>query len=304
MRLADRFARARVYRQLRRVHSEPGTTLASKILYKMAWDRSPRLKIFADKVAVRSYIADCVGDQYVVPTLAIAESDEVIDFSLLPRECAIKVSHGSGGVIVITEKADPRVQLPDDPRVGWVRYEIHPDQLDPVRVNGLLAHWASLNFEWWPGRNPEWAYRGVVPRVVVEPLIASANGGPPQEYKVFCFNGWAQVIRVDHGSVSGGKVFTHFDREWNHLDAAFVEAGHRHAQGSVQSEPPFLAELLRVAERLTYDVDFARVDVIDDNGSLRVGEITNYPTAGNFEFIPSDFSEWFGKDWIPSYGHR
>jgi hypothetical protein len=304
MRLVDRIARARAYRSLRGAHSQPGRTLAAKILYKMAWDRSPRLRVFADKVAVRGYIAERVGEQYVVPTLFIADLDEDIDFSHLPREFVIKVSHGSGGVIVVTEWANPHVSLPEDPRVGWVRFEIHPDRLDTNRVMDLLAHWKGLNFEWWPGRNPEWAYRGVVPRVVVEPLIASATGGPPHEYKVFCVNGHAQVIRLDQGSVSGGKVFTHYDREWNHLDADFIEAGHRHQQGAVEREPAFLAELLGVAERLTDDVDFARVDLIDDNGSLRVGEITNYPTAGNFDFIPADFSHWFGKDWLPDYGRK
>lgn len=301
MRMTDRFARGRAYRALQRAHPEPGETLASKILFKMAWDRNPRLRTFADKVAVRSYIADRVGDAYVVPVLLVAEPGDKVNFSLLPREYAIKVSHGSGGVIVVTDKADPHASLPEDPRVGWVRFEIHPDQADQARINALLTHWQSLDFEWWPGRNPEWAYRGVVPRVVVEPLLVSRDGGPLREYKVFCFHGRAQVIRVDQGSVSGGKVFTHYDCAWNHLDVDFIEAGRRHDRGMPESEPPFLADVLRVAERLTDDVDFARVDLIDDNGSLRVGEITNYPTAGNFDFSPAEFAVWFGKDWLPSY---
>ena len=293
--------RARAYRRLRREYPRPQASIASKILYKMAWDRNPQLTVFADKVAVRTYIAERVGAAFVVPVVCIAEPGESIDVEALPRECAIKVSHGSGGVIVVTERADPSATLPEDPRVGWVRFEIHPDQLSPHRMRALLSHWVGLSYEWWPGRDPEWAYRGVLPRVVVEPLITGPNGGPPREYKVFCFNGHAQVIRVDHGSVAGGKVFTHYDRDWNHLDVDFIETGYLHSQGAREGKPAFLSDLIHVSERLTDGVDFARVDLIDDNGSLRVGEITNYPTAGNFAFSPADFGDWFGKDWNPRY---
>ena len=301
MRIADWVGRARAYRRLRRKYSTPQSSIASKILYKMAWDRNPQLTVFADKVAVRNYIAGRVGDSYIVPVICVAEAGEAIDFETLPCEYVVKVSHGSGGVIVVTERADLGATLPEDPRVGWVRFEIHPDQLSPGRMSALLNHWMGLSYEWWSGRDPEWAYRVVVPRVVVEPLITSPDGGPPREYKVFCFNGHAQVIRVDHGSVSGGKDFTHYDREWNHLDVDFIESGHLRSQGVREEQPAFLSELIRVSELLTDDVDFARVDLIDDNGSLRVGEITNYPTAGSFAFSPADFGDWFGKDWRPHY---
>jgi hypothetical protein len=304
MKLTDRIARARAYRRIQREHPTPGTTLASKILYKMAWDRNPQLTVFADKVGVRRYISERAGEDFVVPVLTVIERGGTVDFSSLPREFAIKVSHGSGGVIVVSDRADPAAVLPEDPRVGWARFEIHPDQLDPVRVNNLLAHWLGLNFEWWQGRRPEWAYRHVTRRVVIEPLMKNPDGGDLSEYKAFCFDGHAQVIRVDRGRVVGGKTFSHYDREWNQLRATLVETGYAHPIGKVEPRPDFLPEIIRVAELLTQGVDFARVDLIDDSGQLRVGEITNYPTAGNFEFVPPEFSEWFGKDWIPNYRSR
>ena len=301
MKLTDRLARASAYRRLRRRHPSPGSTLASKILYKMAWDRNPLLSVFADKVAVRKYISERAGAEYVVPVLAVVDSGDTIDYSSLPREFVVKVSHGSGGVIVVSDRADRAATLPKDYSVGWVRFEIHPDQLDAVRVNDLLAHWLSLDFEWWPGRTPEWAYRAVTPRIVIEPLMKSPGGGNLNEYKVFCFNGQAQVLRVDTGTVTRGKSFSHYDHTWRYLNATFIEAGHVHTNGKPQERPAFLSEIIRVAELLTTDVDFARVDLIDDAGQLRVGEITSYPTAGNFDFDPPEFSEWFGKDWVPQY---
>lgn len=304
MKLTDRIARARAYRLLRHQYPSPGSTLGEKILYKMAWDRNPQLTVFADKVGVRHYISERAGEDFIVPVLAIIERGGTVDFSFLPREFAIKVSHGSGGVIVVSDRADPTAALPEDPRVGWARFEIHPNQLDAVRANNLLAYWLGLNFEWWPGRRPEWAYRHVRPRVVIEPLMKNPDGGDLSEYKAFCFNGHAQVVRIDRGRVVGGKTFSHYDREWNYLNATFVETGYAHPIGSPEPRPKFLPEIIRVAELLTQGVDFARVDLIDDSGQLRVGEITNYPTAGNFDFVPPEFSEWFGKDWIPNHRSR
>jgi hypothetical protein len=139
--------------------------------------------------------------------------------------------------------------------------------------------------------------------VVIEPLMKNPDGGDLSEYKVFSFNGHAQVVRVDRGTVVDGKAFSHYDRAWNYLDATFIISGDVRRKGRAEPRPQFLPEILRVAELLTQGVDFARVDLIDDSGQLRVGEITNYPTAGDFEFVPTDFSEWFGKDWIPDYRH-
>lgn len=292
------------YRNIQSEANVPGDTITSKISYKMAWDRNPRLSIFADKLAVRDFVAERIGPQYLVPIIATYKSVNEIDFRGLPREFVLKVNHGSGGVIVVSETADRYKKLPSHSPTGWARFEVNPDSFEPEDAKFLLSYWMKLNYEWWPGRRPEWAYRNIVRRMFVEEFLPSPPGEFLSEFKAFVFNGRVQMIRVDRGTVQG-KSFAHYDREWNFLPVTFIEPGlSPHRSAPAETRPRFLDELINLSEALMRGHDFARVDFLHDSVSLRVGEITNYPTAGNFDYVPESFSVWLGKSWMPSYSHQ
>ena len=55
-----------------------------------------RLKIF---------IAHRVGDQYIIPTLAVWNSVEDIDFDALPNQFVLKCTHDSGGIVICKDKS-------------------------------------------------------------------------------------------------------------------------------------------------------------------------------------------------------
>lgn len=293
--------RALAYRKLRREAPVPGTTLQSKIRYKMAWDRDPLLTTFADKIAVRSFIKDRVGPSYLVPTLGEFDFAADIDFSTLPREYVLKVNHGSGGIIIVSEKADIAMRLPEHINVGWERFEVHPDCMDSERAAALLDRWLGMSLEWWPGRAPEWAYRNIRPRIYIEEFLNSETNEQLVDYKAFTFNGNVQAIRVMQGSIGQGKRVAYFSRDWNRLPITFVEGSIPYPNLDIEVDPAFGRHLVEVAERLMVGIDFARVDFIDDDGQLRVGEITNYPTAGDFDYVPTVFNSWMGSEWHPNY---
>jgi hypothetical protein len=293
--------RALAYRQLKREARHPGTTIQSKIRYKMAWDRRPILTTFADKIAVRLFVESRIGADYLVPVVNIFSRASDLNFAELPRECVLKVNHGSGGVIVVSEKADRSLRLPDNINIGWERFDVHPDSLDHEHCRALLDHWLDMSFEWWPGRAPEWAYRDVQRQIYVETFLNSQSEGAAIDYKAYVFNGKVQVIRIMQGAASETKRSTYVTREWEPLPFAFVEGGIPQKPLTVEVDRAFGAELVKVAELLMKGIDFARVDFIDDDGKLRVGEITNYPTAGNYTYQPDSFNEWMGCDWHPNY---
>ncbi len=293
--------RALAYRKLRLEAPVPGTTLQSKIRYKMAWDRRPILTVFADKIAVRSFIEDRVGANYLVPELGVFDSATHIDFSTLPREFVLKVNHGSGGIIIVSERADKSLRLPNHVNVGWERFDVHPDSFNEKYARALLDMWLSMSFEWWPGRAPEWAYRNIRPRIYIEEFMNSKSSQQLVDYKAYTFNGEVQAIRVMKGSISKGKRVAYFARDWSRLPLTFVEGGSPYPDLEIDVDPPFGKQLVEVAERLMVGIDFARVDFIDDDGQLRVGEITNYPTAGVFDYEPTVFNSWMGREWHPNY---
>lgn len=268
----------------------------------MAWDRRPILTTFADKIAVRSFIESTIGPDYLVPVLGAYGRASDIDYGGLPREFVLKVNHGSGGIIIVSEKTPRDVRLPAHTNVSWQRFDVHPESLNHEHANALLDHWLGMTFEWWPGRAPEWAYRNVRPQLFVEQFLNSQSDGPAVDYKAYTFNGEVQAIRIMQGAASERKSSAYFTREWEPLPFVFVEGGIPQQRLAIEVNPAFGLELVKVAELLMEGIDFARVDFIDDNGRLRVGEITNYPTAGNYTYQPDSFNEWMGRDWHPNYG--
>jgi hypothetical protein len=291
------------YAALRHQNYLAPLTLPQKILFKMAWDRNPLLTQLADKAGVRDYITARIGSDYLVPALAIVERPEDVPWEALPSEFAIKVTHGSGGVIVVSDTGKPETRLPvASERVGWEKYLITPQNASSAHISPLLKHWLSMNYEWQPGRMPEWAYRRVPPKIIIEELIPGFSGRPPADIKVYTFNGRAQMFLVVSPQASGKKVTSRFDREWNVLPVRFYEAGV--LQESASNPPPLPANLdamIHVAEALGHGNDFVRVDLYDDAGQLRVGEITNYPFAGDGYYEPAEFETWLGEDWKPHY---
>ena len=77
---------------------------------KMMWlklhDRKPIYTTLVDKYAVRRYIAEKIGDEYLIPLLGGPwESFDEIDFDSLPRQFVLKCTHDSGSVIACRDKA-------------------------------------------------------------------------------------------------------------------------------------------------------------------------------------------------------
>ena len=59
-----------------------------------------------DKYAVKQYVSDKIGSDYVIPLLGVWDKPEDIDFEKLPKQFVLKVTHGGGnsGVVVCKDK--------------------------------------------------------------------------------------------------------------------------------------------------------------------------------------------------------
>jgi len=102
-------------------------TFNDKVRYRIAYDRRPHLTTFADKVAVRDYVTDRVGADYLTPQYGVHRSSAEIDWASLPREYVVKASHGSGAVVLVSQQADTDARLPARTRwVGWDRFAVRP----------------------------------------------------------------------------------------------------------------------------------------------------------------------------------
>ena len=282
--------------RLSRVGQDP-VTYTEKVHWRMAYDRRPILTTFADKVAMRDYVVDRIGPQFLTEVYGIHERASEIGWSALPREYVCKASHGSGTVVLVWDGAPADLQLPASAtHAGWDRFQVRPGPDVESRLSQLVTMWMSLNFEYGPGRLPEWAYREVPPRVIFEELLRDADGNVPSDYKFYTFDGTVEVVQVDTAR------FGRHRREYFRADGAPIavdqESGARDAPVVLPESWP---EMLEVAQELGRDMDHVRVDLYDLPGRIVLGEITSTPGGAVGEFKPKSFEYEFGAYWtLPS----
>jgi len=65
----------------------------------------PLVPLTADKYAVRSYVADTVGEGYLIPLLQVVSHADDLDMGALTEPCVIKGTHGCNMTILLPEGA-------------------------------------------------------------------------------------------------------------------------------------------------------------------------------------------------------
>lgn len=245
---------------------------------KLQWlklhDRQSIYTTMVDKYEVKSYIASIIGDEHIIPTLGVWNSFDEIDFDTLPNQFVLKCTNDSGGVVICKNKSD----------------------LDKMTAKQKIEKCLNSNFYYW-GR--EWPYKNVEPRIIAEAYMEDSSGEDLNDYKLMCFNGKVKCSFVcsERYSDEGLKV-TFFDNDWSVLPFE------RHYPKSTRpiDKPENFNEMIQLAEKLSKDIPFVRVDFYDINGKIYFGEMTFFPGCGFEEFTPEEWDyklgEWIDLSWV------
>jgi hypothetical protein len=271
-------------------------TFTDKVRYKMLRDRRPLLACFADKAAVRQYVAASIGAQFLPIAYAItAEPRDLLTLDL-PDAYVVKPTHGSGAAVVVSEGAAPDTTLSVDPG-SWEYRHVRPGALDRRHLAWLAEGWLAQLYGQGPNR--EWAYGQVPRQIIVEELLTGPGGGIPDDLKFFVFHGRCRYIEIDSGRF-GRRTQDFFDPDWNHLP---LSGGPPWAD-PVPPRPAMLATMIALAERLGSETDFVRVDLYDLGDRIVFGELTSYPAGGQSPFEPIRFDAEFGAHWCVPKRYR
>ncbi|HTZ07641.1 MAG TPA: ATP-grasp fold amidoligase family protein [Acidimicrobiales bacterium] len=253
------------------------TTFEQKLLWKMVHDRRPLLTTFADKVAVREYVAERIGPEVLTELYAVVEDPGTLDPTALPREFVVKPNHGSSMVWIVADWG------PDTPRVAentavvpGNQVTTNRDSLDWDQLVATCRRWLRTDYS---DGSREWAYRNIPRKILVEELLGGASG-IPADYKFFVCNGVARRVEVHVDRFDDHSV-CFFDRDWSQVEADI--------DFPITDPPPpspaTLDAMLAMAEALGQDTDFVRVDLYDLAGRIVFGELTSYPgglSAGRY----------------------
>lgn len=265
-----------------------------KLQHKMAFDRRPILTQWADKVAVRAYVAEKIGSQFLTEVYAITNDLDKIVFSSLPREFAFKPSHGSGAGVFIHESADTFNRLPVDiEQVKWgKKFHIHPDCVDDQLLNKIGNRWLQLRYEssnsWF-----EWVYQEIPARLIVEEYIHSENNSTPTNVLCYTFHGECKFIIVYNVFT---KYFIMLTPEWEYIEVN-SKKWPAVPREMIPPKPKNLSELLRIASVLSDGIDFVRVDLYNEGERILFSEMTNYPGAGRRPAFTKEFDRYLSGFW-------
>lgn len=244
------------------------TSFNEKMQWLKVYDRKHEYTRMVDKYEVRQYIAECVGAQYLVPLLGVWNSADDIDFDSLPNEFVLKCTHDSGGIIICRDKR----------------------KLDIPAIRKKLNKALSRKFYYY---SREWPYKNVTPRIISEALLYDEEDPDLKDYKFMCFEGVHKCTFVCSNRHSYGLNITIYDSEWKRMPVV----RHHPPSKSELRRPDNYQEMRDIAELLSRNMHFLRVDFYECNSRLYVGELTFYPGGGFEEFTPSEWDEKLGS-WI------
>lgn len=249
------------------IHLDSPQTFNEKLQWLKLYDRKPEYTTMVDKYAVKKYVADIIGEEYIIPTLGVWNHFDEIDFDKLPNQFVLKCTHDSGGIVICKDK----------------------NKLDLKSAKKKIEKSLKQNY-YWSGR--EWPYKDVKPRIIAEEYMIDESGYELKDYKFFCFNGEPKMmfIATDRGS---DTKFDFYDMEFNHLP---FTNGHPNANKQIK-KPKNYSTMLALSAKLSFGIPHVRVDFYNINGKIYFGELTFFHWSGLVPFEPEEWDYKLGS-WL------
>lgn len=239
-------------------------TLTEKLAWMRLHDHNPIYPTLVDKIAVRDYVRERVGEGVLIPLYGTWEDARDIDFDSLPPSFILKCNHESGFVVICHDR----------------------ESLDQTYVRAQLATRLRMNFY---NRNHEWPYLGVKPRILAEKLLKNEDGSEPYDYKIHCFDGKPEftiVVKDRHTRQVQGC----YSPEWETMPFTAT------LTPAVEIERPrTLERMLEVAATLSEGLRCCRVDLYSVREDVYFGELTLIIGGGLLNYYPSSYDLYWGS---------
>ena len=243
-------------------------TFNEKLQWLKLHDRNPLYTNLVDKYEAKKYVAEKIGEQYIIPTLGVWNHFDEIDFDTLPNQFVLKCTHDSGGLVIVKDK----------------------EKLDKKAAKHKIESCLKHNFFW--GQR-EWPYKNIRPRIIAEQYLEDDLISEELiDYKLMCFNGKVKCsfTCTNRYSKDGLRV-TFYDYNWNKMP---FERKYPADEVGVP-KPRTYKKMVQFAEKLSEELTFSRIDFYELGDKLYFGEITFYPGSGFEQFKPIEWDYKLGS---------
>lgn len=239
-----------------------------KLQWLKLYDHNPLYTTMVDKYAVKEYVANIIGKEYIIPTLGVWDNFDDIDFNSLPDQFVLKCTHDSGGLVICRDKK--KLDFPN------AKQKIESS----LRTDYFLS-----------GR--EWPYKNVPKKIIAEQYMEDTKTSELRDYKFFCFDGKVKWLFIATDRQNREEpYFDFFDMNFNHLPMQ-----HGHPNAPIIPEKPQNFELMKeLATKLSKDIPHVRVDFYEVDGKVYFGELTFFHHGGWTPFTPEKWDYIFGEE--------
>jgi len=239
-------------------------TFNEKLNWLKVYGREPLYTQLVDKVAVKDYVANKIGEQYIIPTLAVYHSVDEIDIEKLPNRFVLKCNHDSGSVVICKDKKTFNLQAAKEKLDKCLRRDYY-----------LVCR--------------EWPYKNVRRCVFAEQYMEDQTFDDLADYKFICINGKPEIMYI---TVKADDVWENF------YDMDFQPINFSHGRKLYSRKPisePEQFELMKeVTQVLAEDVPNVRIDFYVIKGKLYFSEYTFYDWAGYAKIQPESWDMKLG----------
>ena len=232
---------------------------------------NPITDMISDKLLFKSYIAEKLGSEYILPLLGKWDSPEDIDWRSLPEKFVLKSNWGGDGnqVLIVKNKS----------------------KLDIMSTVRLLKEWVS------PWGSPYYyaftpIFKNIKPCIIAEEY-AEQSDGQLCDYKFMCFNGEPRWILACSGRKKS-TVYENHDMNWD----LFIPSPNSARRAHVP-RPAHFDKMVDISKKLSAPFPFVRVDFYEANDRIYIGEMTFTP-GGGFNTYYKNWDLKIGK-WLELY---
>ena len=222
----------------------------------------------ADKLAAKDFVKARLGDE-CLPAVAWVGDDIGELFAAKPPtgRYVLKANHGCESNLFLN--------LPDD-------LTAKRDEIEQWATSWLARR---FGYDWG-----EWQYCTFKPKLFLEKFIDFNGDQVPLDYKFHCFHGEVRLIAIEVDRFTQQQRSAFYTPDWKHIPVTYGEPPVQ------RPRPGNLEDMIRVAEAIAAEMEFARVDLYSDgNSRIRFGEITFTPGNGTLHFSDFKFDLWLGS---------
>lgn len=249
-----------------KLNLEKPNDFSEKISWLKLFHYGEEFSNIADKFESRKYVEKKVGNDILINAFGIYDSVNDIDIESFPNEFVLKGTHGSGYNLIVKDKS----------KLNWKK--------ERKRFN----KWLQENYYY---KYREKVYKNIKPRIIAEKYLSELEDNNMIDYKFYCFHGQPKYILVKTMEDNVLKK-CYYDLDWNKITPE--KDSDKHLKKEIE-KPKCFEEMITIAQKLSTEFIFIRVDLYEIKNKIYFGELTFFPTGGMHRIYIEELNEKMGK---------